>query len=437
MYNGFLNFRDGEVPRYNCGDGATLRIYEGISREECEEYREKLEKQGFRVLHRNENYGNAFISLAKDFTVNLYFTPADGVLRVTTAPNDPTFPYYEGGMIQTDGGTRLYFFENDHTLIDCGMCIIIQCPDNSFFIVDSGHYFQMNDNDRIYKFMRQRTPQGEKIRINGWFVTHTHTDHISKMVDFLEYNCQDVDLGDIYVNLLPEDYIIEDWGREEQGFNRKFRAILGKMPPEKVHKLHSGQCFKSGNLVFDVLCTHEDIFPTPIEDFNDSSTVLMMTVGDTRVFIPGDASGLSSAVLEKRYGEKLKCDIVQIAHHGHFGLSEKMYENLGGKVAVFPITRIKFDEELPRLSANRKAIEIADKYYITSDGTVEIPLPYKDGQINVLPDETFEDFEKIKRLWGYTYTVEYKTELYRMFCQNGGNLENILLPVDKNGAFLD
>ena len=200
-------------------------------------------------------------------------------------------------------------------------------------------------------------------------------------------------------------------------------------------KIHTGQRFYIRNLVFDVMGTHEDIYPNTVEDYNDSSCMVMLTAEGTRIFIPGDASNLASVELEKRYGEYLKCDIVQVAHHGHNGLYKTAYELLSADVAVFPITRIKFDEEYPRQEANRKAIELADSYYITSDGTVVIPLPYERGKIEVLPDETFEDFGKIEHLWGYTYTAERKEELYKLFLANGGKLDDATLPAKYEGIF--
>ena len=56
---------------------------------------------------------------------------------------------------------------------------------------------------------------------------------------------------------------------------------------------------------------------------------------------------------------------------------------------MFPITQIKFDEEYPKLEANRRLIEISDYYYVSSNGTIEIPLTNKKGRIKKLPDEIF------------------------------------------------
>ncbi len=421
---------------YCCADGRYMNLRENVSLEDARAYCEELQNEGYIVANSNEKYGNYFVILEKDDRVILYYTSRDGQLRVAKEPLCNSVP--EEKAFENKGcQTTFYCFESDHTLIDCGMCLLIQCADYSFFVVDSGHYLQMNDNDRLYKFMRERTPDGQKIVINGWFITHTHTDHTSKLIDFLKYNRENVVIEGFYLNLLAENYEIEDWGREEQYFNELTRKTLNNLTEIPKYKLSSGQNFKIRNLEIDVMCTHEDVYPEKILDFNDSSSVITVTAENTRIFIPGDASGLESQVLERRFGENLECDVCQIAHHGHFGLSENAYRLLKAKTVVFPITRIKYEEEYPRIKANRTAVEIAQKSYISSDGTVKIPLPYNKDKITQLPDETIEDFRKIKRLWGYDYTDEYKKELYDLFLKNGGKQENISLPIDYKGTFLD
>ncbi len=419
---------------YYCGDERFLDLYENVSGDEVQDFLNALQNQGYTVINSNKKYGNFFAILEKDNRITLYYTYRDNQLRVTREPLLNPVPI-EKGFEDKGAETVFYCFESDHTLIDCGMCLLIQCSDYSFFVVDSGHYLQMNDNDRLYKFMKERTPEGQKVVINGWLITHTHTDHVSKLIDFLKYNTENVEIEGFYLNLLAEEYEIEDWGREEQYFNEFTRNTLKNLTHIPKYKLRSGESFKIRNLSIDVLCTHEDVYPEKIEDFNDSSSVVMVTAENTRIFIPGDASGLESSVLERRFGEDLSCDIAQIAHHGHFGISENAYRLLNAKAVVFPITRIKYEEEYPRIKANRTAVEIAEKSFISSDGTVKIPLPYNKATATQLADETFEDFMKIKRLWGYDYTEEYKKELYKLFLKNGGKQEGILLPVDFNGAF--
>ncbi len=435
VFEKFLQFRPtADEPTYDCRENCFMRLYRNADESEYKNWISALEKSGMSVLQKTELNGNLYTCLKGEVLINAFFTPCDGILRVAASETN-LVPCLTPTACEGNGETAFYGFESDQSLIDCGMCLMIQCPDYSFFVVDSGHYMQFNDNDRIYNFMRERTPEGQKVVVNGWLLTHAHSDHICKFMDFLRYNCHDVVIEGIYSNLIPDDYVgCKEWSREEVLLSKKLFRILDetKIP---TYKIHTGQRFYIRNLTFDVFGTHEDVYPNLITDYNDSSCMVMLNAENSRIFIPGDASRLSSAELEKRYGEALRCDVVQVSHHGHTGLSTKAYEYLNAEVAVFPITRIKFDEEYSRIEANRRLIELAKAYYITSDGTVKIPLPYSLEKIEVLPDETFEDFGKINRLWGYSYTDERKKELYGMFTDRGGDLNKTNLPAEPDSKF--
>lgn len=416
---------------YDCRENCVLRLFTGVGAADYEAYADRFPSAGFSLLCRNDTDGNRFAMFRGDVLVTLHFAPCRGELRVTVS-KDLTVPAFTETTCEGDGRTAFFGFENDHTLIDCGMCLMIQCPDRSFFLVDSGHYFQFNDNDRIYRFMRERTPAGQKVVVNGWFITHAHTDHISKLIDFLQYNTDDVIIEGFYQNLLPADYDCGSDNHEEAEMAAKLFKALDEFPAP-VYKLHTGMKFYIRNLAFEVLYTHEDLFPTPITDYNDSSSVLTVEAEGSGIFIPGDAAVMASAVLEERYTKALRCDIVQIAHHGHTGLSPRCYEMIGAKTAVFPVTRIMFEGDIVRMEADRRAVELADEYFITGDGTVEIPLPYKKGGTKTYPDETMEDFGKIKRLWRYVYSEEYMDEIYGQFLAHGGDPEKLLLPTSRYG----
>lgn len=436
IFNEFTQPAFDCIGEYDCREACFMRAFSGVTADGFEAYAAALEKEGFSAVQKRSLENNLFAAFVGAVQVNLLFTPCDGILRVTASKKNqlPELECKKTECRKTENGkTVFYGFESDQTLIDCGMCLLVQCPDSSFFVVDSGHYFQMNDNDRIHKFMRERTPEGEKIVVNGWFITHAHTDHIAKLIDFLKYNCDDVVIEGFYQNLIRADYPTDSDNYEEPQMAQKLFDIFDKTDIP-VYKLHTGMRFYIRNLTFDVLCTHEDIFPGHIDDYNDSSCVLMMEAEGSKVFIPGDAAVKSSNVLENRYSAKtLKCDVCQVAHHGHTGLGRHCYELLSPDAAVFPVTRIFYEAELSRHEANRFVVDNASQVFVTGDGTAVFELPYKPGAAFALPDETFEDFEKIKRLWKYEYSEERKKELYELFLANGGSAEKLLLPTSPRG----
>ncbi|MBR4940823.1 MAG: hypothetical protein IKZ19_02350, partial [Clostridia bacterium] len=300
------------VREYPCGNDVHMLIYTGVSTDIFDNYCAELEEKGFSKTDSHSIPGSSFAffsGFGLTVALNLYGEELRLVADGYTAPAKLSDPCPRTAQ------TTLWQHEVDHTLIDCGMCFIIRCCDGSWFIIDSGHYFQMNDNDRIHKFMRDRTPTGERIRISGWFLSHGHSDHVSQFSNFLRYNMYDCDIEAVYLNF-PHPYPPEGaaWGK--RGNNLFILNINDQLAEHKdipVIKLHTGQRFAVRNLNFTVLCTHEDVFPTEDTDFNNTSTVLMMESEGTKVLFCGDASDASSDIMEKRWGPLLKCDILQVA----------------------------------------------------------------------------------------------------------------------------
>lgn len=399
---------------YDCGRGSYMLKYSPAGKTDFDAYCAEIEKCGFTLhgsLDIKENYHKTYFG---KIMLHVYYVESEKTLRVVA---DPYTKLYAAApeACRNEYKTTLWQYEVDHALIDCGMCYIIRCRDGSFFIIDSAHPYSVNDDIRLCDFLFKLTG-GKKPVIAGWFFSHGHDDHIGKAMDVIMYYRDRLDIQAIYYNFPPSTHRDNAaWGPANKGFTSKFERLMDETPEIKKIRLHSGQRFYVRNLEFTVLCTHEDIFPNPVTDYNNSSTALMMVAEGSKVLFPGDCAAESDKVLVRRYGDYLKCDVVQISHHGHSGTSPAFYRCADAECALFPITVIKFDEELPHQESNRVAIEIAKEYYIASNGTVEISLPYVYGNTKVLPDETFEDFNGIFNLWCYEYTDERKEQLRREF----------------------
>lgn len=410
----------GESSVYDCGDGAYMRLIKGAAESDFLKICGECEKLGYTIFQRNDLEENRHASYHGDMLIHIYFCPSEKSLRVICDPFSARFeceePKYDRRC-----GSALWQFENDHSYIDCGMCYILRCADNSFFIIDSGHFLQPNDHKRIYRFLRERTPDGERTVIAGWFFSHAHDDHVSQFVDFIREYGSAVEIERLYYNDAPIDHRDSmSWGESNKKYIRRFEDCARSCKIPAV-KLHTGQRFFVRNLRFDVLCTQEDVWPQSLENFNNTSCVLALEADGTRIIFPGDAADVENDIMTARYTEKtLGCDIMQQSHHGHSGALPEFYRRADAKTVMFPITKIKFDEEYPKQEANRVACSIAEEYFIASDGTVEFPLPYSVGSAKVYPDETFENFAAIKMLWSYDYPEEYKKQLFEDFLRRGG-----------------
>ena len=142
------NINDNEICIYGCGDGVYMRLIKGAAESDFIKICNECERLGYTLFQRNDIEENIHASYRGNMLIHTYFCPAEKILRVICDPYSVDFereePKYERRC-----GSALWQFENDHSYIDCGMCYILRCADNSFFIIDGGHFLQPNDNKRI------------------------------------------------------------------------------------------------------------------------------------------------------------------------------------------------------------------------------------------------------------------------------------------------
>lgn len=412
---------DAEKLIYPSGDGCEVYLLKNVKFEYFVSYCSKLNESGFDCVNKNK-IENKFFEFYKkgNISVCVGYYDCDKTIRIVVDEKGSFPPFnLKNNNVKTD--STFWQFEVDHSLIDCGMCYILKLSSGAFFIIDSPHTYSINDCERIHKFLRERTPQNEKIHIAGWFFSHGHEDHIAQFISFLNFYSEDTVIDALYFNFVSMDHRDGgDWMESHRGYYKLFFDALNNHPEIPVIRLHTGETFYLDNLKVDVLCSHEDVFPNDNSNYNDSSVVIMLTVDGTKILIPGDAGHEESYILEARYPDYLKSDIVQSAHHGHFGTTENFYRLVNARVVLFPVTQIMFDGDFDRYPENKFAIDLADEYHIASNGTVEIPLPYKKGDLKLYPDETFESFKGVNDLWSYSYTAEYKEKLYKEYLARGG-----------------
>ena len=124
--------------------------------------------------------------------------------------------------------------------------------------------------------------------------------------------------------------------------------------------------------------------PKPNMAVNESSLVFKVTGKNLRsVIFLGDLGPEGGRGLLSLCSEKLPSDIVQMAHHGHSGVTEEVYERIRPVACMWCAPEWlwnEVDEELePELWGTLHTRGWMDKlgvteHYVTKDGTLEIPL---------------------------------------------------------------
>ncbi|MDT8391957.1 MAG: MBL fold metallo-hydrolase [Lentisphaeria bacterium] len=276
--------------------------------------------------------------------------------------------------------TTLYQLELDQTNVNCGSSHVIQLESGAFIIIDGG-YFTPGEEDRLYRFLAERS-DGMPV-ITAWFFSHAHQDHIGNFIQFVKKYKPRVRIQRLLYSFQPIDLsnATGDWKSSDPATVNAFYQTLEShcADIERVTP-RTGDVLSFDELTLEVLYTYEDLYPEPAS-FNSYSTVIMTTVGQHKILWLGDTSATSADVL-LRHPENLTCDVVQVAHHGidnHERLCQ-LYAATRADVALWPTPDYAMvarrDQAVNHFLLYDTGIQ---EHLVSGYGTITMPLPYRPG----------------------------------------------------------
>ncbi len=338
---------------YDCGFGSTygdtgtqskMRIVNYTSESQFNSYCSKLESNGYSRIYSNSQPGNGGNNLfakflAKDGTHCLYtyYLAVYEQVRIIVDTHKDTFglfSYTPTGPERTElymyglSGAEDGFSTGEEDLntqyrSNAGAMLILKMSDNSLFVIDGGGSNQMGDRscDDLYAFLRRITgiPEGEKIVVNTWFISHYDGDHCGGFARFLHKYQMHFDVLNTMYNLDGEGSL--------RGYARRVSRMYPNM---KYYKAHTGQSFQVSGVKFDVLYTVEDRYKansnydliledsssTNYPDGNDTSMVLRVNMDGKILLLTGDLNKADNVLMKVWPASALKADLMQIPHHG-------------------------------------------------------------------------------------------------------------------------
>jgi hypothetical protein len=390
------------------GDGCYGVIIKNTTPDEYNTYLKKLADVGYQTHSTNEIVGSEFAVLyTEKYTVNVGYYNGLKEARIIIEPYaDHTLPTKKSdaapvttsqiSMIGVEGIYNGSYQQN-------GMCIIYRLSDGSFIIIDGGH----SGNSGIYasniiKALREQSKEYAKtdkdITIAAWLITHPHTDHFDTFIkeykQFTKFNFER-----IMVNFWPEE-AFETAKKADSSFAtgqyknyNKTVSIAREIGVDYVVP-HVGQVWWFGDTEFEILYTLDAYLPTVANAFNTCSIVFRSTTKDasgkeTKVIITGDATGHALNICNTMYKNELKCDVVQVAHHGggtggaNSG-TQTAYALMKPSVILWPVGANYFPN-VEKNTYNHALLKdqnpnFAELYVAGWQGnTVTLPLPYTLG----------------------------------------------------------
>lgn len=348
-YPEFEGWRD--LTLMDCGSGELLSCIKKVPPQTFDGYRQTLLGAGFSLYEENEIGNTKSATYCKDGNmVHTYFIAdkkSTGTVRIVTQKNavlpDKDVPSYTklttSSLTQT---TNAYPSSSE----EGALCLIFRLDDGSFIVVDGGYE---GNGARIYNTLQSLNVREDGIVIAAWIITHDHSDHVYAFQRFARDYGKDVTLERLMFNVCPALYQYHMKHVPYAGGYGKFSDYLGsqdfyldvkrfKNTPVCITP-HTGQYLNVRNARIDFLySSEEDLFPKDLQNDNDSSVVFRVTVEGVTTLVLGDAAEATGTLLDTMYGDALKSDIMQLAHHGYAGIfgGAVIYPRIDPQVLIWP-----------------------------------------------------------------------------------------------------
>ena len=313
-------------------------------------------------------YGNANTeaSLSQDKT-----SGGNAPIYVRNGEATPTYTDSTIGL----GGAKITMIKGNES--GQQISIVIESNEGQLIVVDGG----LKPNaPYLSKYIKAR---GGKV--SAWLLTHPHEDHVGALSVILEQqkvaghpDYYNIDPGQIYFSFAPYSF----YEQYEQSYRlpmiKEVMDDLAAYPAEKKHEnSERGTTFSYGNVSVEILNTAYSI---PIDTGNNSSICYMITINGKKLLITGDLPyEAAGKLLEELPAEKLKADIVQMAHHGQHGGSFAFYSTVNPRYALWPSSKELWDKRKEPFTEDQETYTIAlTKFWMNKLG-VEKNFVMADG----------------------------------------------------------
>ncbi len=197
--------------------------------------------------------------------------------------------------------------------------------------------------------------EGEYFEVEAWFLSHAHKDHTYELSKMLRDYSTDSNykINNIYFDF-PEfgssEYAGQNADMEASQIKEninKYGEVIGAQVKEgstyyddlngaviNTEAVSKGLSFEIDGVKIDVLQTWDAADGT--SNVNDTSIVLRAHIEEQTVLFLNDLGSIGGRRLLKTYGEQLKSDIVQMAHHGQAGVNKDVYDAIDADVHLWP-----------------------------------------------------------------------------------------------------
>ena len=195
-------------------------------------------------------------------------------------------------------------------------------------VVDGGHF---NDGEFLCGKLKELGGV-----VDLWFITHPHCDHFGALDTILrKLGGKGISVGKLIYNFPDLGWIVRNEPKSGELAGR-FLKLLAKFSDQiPMHTSHRGEVFTlDDGVTFEIL--NDPYLVGEKDTVNNLSVASLVTMGDKRLLVTGDLAVDSGNRLMAENGDKLKCDICFLSHHGQQGVTKAFYAKAAPDAVVWP-----------------------------------------------------------------------------------------------------
>lgn len=213
------------------------------------------------------------------------------------------------------------------------MGYIIKTSTGKVIVVDGG-----NDADEP-NLVEHIKALGNKVDV--WFITHPHGDHASAIIRVIEET--DIPIEKIYYTMNDLEWYKTYAEERAWEAERFYNALQNERIKDNIEEVKLNQIINIDFIKCEILGVKNPEITN--NAFNNSSMVIKMNLEKSSILFLGDTGEESGDKLLNTQKDKLKSDIVQVAHHGQRGAKESLYQEIKPTICLWPTPKWLWDND--------------------------------------------------------------------------------------------
>ena len=379
---------------HNAGQGSYVYIKSNMEIGDFHDLGAELQSRGFTYYTGNQIGKNVFATyVTKTQIVHLMFFFEEGEIRTAVDRRGKGMGGFSLAGLQNENvyekknESIMTFVEIENADWPGGMCMIYKLADGSFFVIDSGIGGRNNNGSSsgwVYATLAKLADDPDNIRVSTWFITHIHSDHLGGLVD-LARGWYDTRNG--RHNVMPEgasdkikiDRIIYNQPAKVSNYGGWMKEIIEAFEVKNVVKAHPGQQFFIADLTLTVWGSQDLVIEdsAKITNHNEQSIVTKIDFNGKTMLSLADSEHRLNDKLVAVYGELLKSDIIQTAHHGYGNSGAGEVNKLcNPDIVLWPVATYEMEDAHVK-THTINAVFIGKKNYAPHGGNIDFDASWK------------------------------------------------------------